>query len=57
MFSQFDLQQFIGAFVVLFAIIDITGSVPIIINLQKHGKKINDEKVSIYSFILFIVFF
>ena len=57
MFSQFDLQQFIGGVVVLFAIIDITGSVPIIINLQKHGKKINAEKVSIYSFIMFIVFF
>lgn len=57
MFSLFDLQQFIGAFVVLFAVIDIIGSVPIIINLKKHGKKINAEKVSIYSFIMFIGFF
>ncbi len=57
MFSLFDLQQFIGAFVVLFAVIDIFGSVPIIINLRKHGKKINAEKVSIYSLIMFIGFF
>lgn len=57
MFSLFDLQQFIGAFVVLFAVIDIIGSVPIIINLRKHGKKINAEKVSIYSLIMFIGFF
>lgn len=57
MFSQFDLQQFIGAFVVLFAVIDVIGVVPIIINLKKHGKKINAEKVSIYSLIMFIGFF
>lgn len=57
MFSNFDLQQFIGAFVVLFAVIDVIGSVPIIINLKKHGKKVNPEKVSLYSFLMFICFF
>ncbi|MDO4184133.1 MAG: MarC family protein [Rhodospirillales bacterium] len=57
MFSLFDLQQFIGAFVVLFAVIDVIGSVPIIINLRKHGKEINAERVSIYSLIMFIGFF
>ncbi|MBR1648598.1 MAG: MarC family protein [Alphaproteobacteria bacterium] len=57
MFSQFNLQQFTGAFIVLFAVIDVIGSVPIIINLQKHGKKVNAEKVTLYSFIMFMGFF
>lgn len=57
MFSHFNLQELIGAFVVLFAVIDVIGSVPIIINLKKHGKKINPERVSLYSFFMFIGFF
>ena len=57
MFAQFDFQQFIGAFVVLFAVIDITGSVPIIINLRKSGKKIHSGKVCLYSLLMFMGFF
>lgn len=57
MFAHFNLQEFTGAFVVLFAVIDVIGSVPIIINLKKHGKKVNPEKVSLYSFLMFIGFF
>ena len=57
MLSQFDFQQFIGAFVVLFAVIDIIGSVPVIINLRKSGKKIHSGKVCLYSFFMFIGFF
>lgn len=57
MFAHFNLQELIGAFVVLFAVIDVIGSVPIIINLKKHGKKINPERVSLYSFFMFIGFF
>ena len=40
MFQQFDFQQFVSAFFVLFAIIDIVGTMPIIITLEKRGKKI-----------------
>ncbi len=57
MFAHFNLQELIGAFVVLFAVIDVIGSVPIIINLKKHGKKINPERGSLYSFFMFIGFF
>ena len=57
MFSQFDFQQFFGAFVVLFAVIDIVGSVPIIINLKKHGKKISPRKVALLSLAMFLAFF
>ncbi len=39
MFSEFSMRQFISAFVVLFAVIDILGSVPIILKLKKRGKR------------------
>ncbi len=34
MFAGFNWQQMISAFIVLFAVIDIIGSIPIIINLN-----------------------
>lgn len=57
MFSHFDWRQFISSFVVLFAVIDILGSVPIILSLQKRGKKISATKVAVLSFVMFIGFF
>lgn len=57
MLEHFILQQFISAFFVLFAIIDITGSLPIIINLKKRGKKINAGRATLISLIMFLVFF
>lgn len=38
MFEGFNWQQMVSAFIVLFAVIDIIGSIPIIINLRKGGK-------------------
>ncbi|MCI5545276.1 MAG: MarC family protein [Azospirillum sp.] len=57
MFSLFNMQQFISAFVVLFAVIDVIGAVPIIINLKQHGKKINPEKAAVFSLLMFLGFF
>jgi len=37
MFGAFDFQEFVSAFVVLFAVIDIIGSIPIILNLKERG--------------------
>lgn len=39
MFSEFSMRQFVSAFVVLFAVIDVLGSVPIILKLKRKGKK------------------
>lgn len=39
MFGSFQWQEFVSAFVVLFAVIDITGSIPVILTLKKRGKK------------------
>jgi len=37
MFESFDFQQMISAFIVLFAVIDIIGSIPIIIQFERKG--------------------
>jgi multiple antibiotic resistance protein len=57
MLSSFDWQQFLGAFFVLFAIIDITGSIPLIISMRKRGKIIKPAKTSILAFIMFMIFY
>ena len=57
MFANFNLRQFISAFVVLFAVIDIIGSIPIILKLRRCGKKIHAERVAIISLFMFLGFF
>ena len=57
MFEEFNFQQMISAFIVLFAVIDIIGSIPIIINLKDKGKEVNALKATVISFLLMIVFF
>lgn len=54
---DFEWQQFLGAFLVLFAIIDIPGSIPLILSLRKKGKIINPAKASILAFIMFMMFY
>ena len=55
MFESFDFQQMISAFIVLFAVIDIIGSIPIIINLKEKGKDVNAMKaMSCYGFSMWI---
>ena len=53
---HFDIQEVLSAFVVLFAVIDITGLVPIIIDLKEKGNEINAGKAAFYSLFSFIVF-
>lgn len=57
MLSNFDWQQFLAAFFVLFAIIDIPGSIPIIISLRKKGKIIRPVKTAVLAFIMFLIFY
>lgn len=51
-----NIQEIISAFVSLFAVIDITGLVPIIIDLKEKGNEINAGKAAFYSLFSFIVF-
>lgn len=55
--SQLDLQQIVSAFIVLFAVIDIFGSTPIIINLKKQGRPVGAWKASSLSGALLLGFF
>ena len=54
--SSFDITQFTGAFVVLFAIIDIVGTLPVIINLQHNGRNVSASRASWISLFLFVGF-
>lgn len=55
--GQIDLQQIVSAFIVLFAVIDIFGSTPIIINLKKQGRPVGAWKASSLSGALLLGFF
>lgn len=52
----FDVVEIISAFLVLFAIIDVTGSVPIFLNLRSQDKSIHPEKAASYSLVILIGF-
>lgn len=54
--GQFNSSEFFGAFVVLFAIIDIIGVLPIVINLQHNGRHISASRAAMISLALFIAF-
>nr|WP_314288765.1 MarC family protein [uncultured Capnocytophaga sp.] len=53
---NFDTKEIISATMVLFAVIDIIGSVPIIINLRKKAGRIQSEKTAIVAGLLLVVF-
>ena len=57
MFSTFNFQELTSAFIVLFAVIDIIGSIPIILNLKQNGRDVNAIKATLISFALLIGFF
>ena len=56
MLSGFNLQEFISAFVILFAIIDVTGSIPVFLRLRNCGKIIYPEKCALVSLAIFLSF-
>ena len=56
-FSSFSGTEFLSAFIVLFAIIDPIGIMPIVLSLREKGKVINVKKAVCYSFALMFLFF
>ncbi len=56
MFNLLNFRQIFTAGMVLFAVIDIIGSIPIIIDLRKKTGHIQSEKASIVAGIIMIVF-
>ena len=57
MFTNFNFQQILSALIVLFAVIDIIGAIPIIIDLKDKGKDVNALKATLISFLLLLGFF
>ena len=53
---SFNIKEIFTAFMVLFAVIDITGSTPIIIGLNNAGKKVYAGKAAGISLAIFIAF-
>ena len=51
-----DVKQILSATVVLFAIIDILGAIPIILNIRKKGIKINSLVVSTFALVILMLF-
>jgi multiple antibiotic resistance protein len=53
---NFDFKEIFTVFMVLFAVIDIVGNIPIIIDLRKKAGHIQSEKASIIAGIILIAF-
>ena len=55
--AEFKIMEFFSAFIVLFAVIDILGSMPVIIELREKGMNVHAFKTAVLSFLLLVVFF
>ncbi|MCM1168969.1 MAG: MarC family protein [Bacteroides sp.] len=53
---QFNVQEILTAFMVLFAVIDITGSIPIIVDLNSKGKKVKAGQAALISLGILVAF-
>jgi len=53
---KLDLLEITSAFMVLFAVIDIFGSIPIILNIKNKGGHVNAGQATLVAFIVFIAF-
>jgi multiple antibiotic resistance protein len=53
---HFSFIEILAAFMVLFAIIDIPGSIPIIIDIKSKSGDVRPAKVTIVSFLIFLAF-
>ena len=55
-FMEFNLKEIFTATMILFAVIDIIGSIPIIIDLRQKVGHIQSEKASIVAMLIMILF-
>ncbi len=53
---NFSLMEILAAFMVLFAIIDIPGSIPIIVDIKAKSGDVHPMKVTIVSFLILLAF-
>ncbi len=55
--GSLDFIQITSVFLVLFGIIDIIGSIPIILQLKEKGNEIKSFSVALVSFLILLLFF
>ena len=55
--DSFNFKDLASAFIVLFAIIDVTGSLPIFVDLKNKNRSFSPVKASFFSFIILLAFF
>lgn len=53
---QFDFKQILSVTLILFSVIDIIGSVPVVIDLRKKAGKIYSGKATIVAGVIMILF-
>lgn len=55
-FSEFNFKELFSITLILFSVIDILGSIPIILNLRKKIGNVHAERITLISGILMIVY-
>lgn len=55
--SQIDLVEILSSFIVLFVIIDVTGSIPIFLSLKSSDKNIKAGQACGIALLMFVAFF
>ena len=55
--KEFDLQETVSTFIVLFAVIDIIGSVPVVLDLKQKGRTVNASKATLIAAVMLFGFF
>lgn len=57
MFDTFNFVDFFSAFIVLFAVIDPIGAIPIVISVREQGRAVSAFRAVAYSLFLMCLFF
>ena len=57
MFSTINVVEIFSTFLVMFAIIDITGSIPIFLSMRGQGKAIRPLQATLVALLLFVAFY
>ena len=55
--SQINLVEILSSFIVLFVIIDVTGSIPIFLSLKSSDKNIKAGQACLVALLMFVAFF
>ena len=53
---EFSLTEIISAAMILFAVIDIVGSIPIILDIKKRAGKVHPEKATLVALVIMFAF-